>query len=297
MEESFGWFADLSSRTAIPLVVRLHGPAFLSLVESERDTRFGRKKIRKEGRALQIAHAVVSPSVLTLEQTTAKYNLRPAHSRCIVNPITMDAQTPVWKLQGCEPETLLFVGRFDLRKGADIVLAAFQRLLADRPNLALIFVGPDRGIASADGTYVHFVEYLSSMFQESLRDRVEFLGPLDGAEIAKLRARAMVTIIASRWENQSYALLEAMYQGCPVVCTDAGGCPESIIDGVNGKIAKSESAEHFAQQLRAILDDPVAAEAMGHAARRHVLELHSMQRVAEDALKMYEQVIGTVRAG
>ncbi len=86
-----------------------------------------------------------------------------------------------------------------------------------------------------------------------------------------------------------------MYQGCPVVCTDAGGCPESITDGVNGKLAKSESPEHFAQQLQAILDDPIAAEALGQAARRHVLEFHSMQRVAGDALKMYGDVIGNSR--
>jgi glycosyltransferase involved in cell wall biosynthesis len=295
IEESFGWCADLGSRTSIPVVVRLHGPAFLSMVESELNTPFGRKKILREGRALKKAHAVVSPSALTLEQTTAKYNLEPGHSRWIVNPIAMDAHTPVWKLQHCEPETLLFVGRFDLRKGADIVLAAFQSLLPDRPNLKLLFVGPDRGLACADGTHLHFSEYLNSTFPDSLRDRVEFLGPLDANEISKLRTRAMVTIIASRWENQSYALLEAMYQGCPVVCTDAGGCPESITDGVNGKLAKSESPEHFAQQLQAILDDPIAAEALGQAARRHVLEFHSMQRVAGDALKMYGDVIGNSR--
>src|ERR1700730_12271498 len=31
MEESFGWFADVARLTSIPLVVKLHGPAFLSL--------------------------------------------------------------------------------------------------------------------------------------------------------------------------------------------------------------------------------------------------------------------------
>src|ERR1700722_2688942 len=35
MEESFGWFADIARLTSLPLVVKLHGPAFLSMVEDE----------------------------------------------------------------------------------------------------------------------------------------------------------------------------------------------------------------------------------------------------------------------
>src|SRR5207244_714072 len=31
MEESFGWCADIQDRTGIPVVVKLHGPAFLTL--------------------------------------------------------------------------------------------------------------------------------------------------------------------------------------------------------------------------------------------------------------------------
>jgi glycosyltransferase involved in cell wall biosynthesis len=114
-------------------------------------------------------------------------------------------------------------------------------------------------------------------------------------EVAKLRANAMVTVVASRWENPGYTLLEAMFQGCPVVSTDAGGCPESVINGVTGRLAKSEGPDDFAVQLCAMLDDPEAAKVMGQAARRHVTELHSAARVAAESLALYERVISNHR--
>jgi len=98
-------------------------------------------------------------------------------------------------------------------------------------------------------------------------------------------------VIASRWENQGYTVLEAMFQGCPIVSTDAGGCPESIINGVTGRLAKSEDPEDFAAQILAMLDDPERARLLGQAARQHVIDLHSPDKVAASSLLMYQKVI------
>jgi glycosyltransferase involved in cell wall biosynthesis len=183
------------------------------------------------------------------------------------------------------------VGRFDLRKGADVMLKAFLLVLKSRPDMKLIFVGPDSGLPAADGMRIQFAAYRDSLFPTELRSRVDFRGRMANHEIANLRARAMMTVIPSRWENQGYTLLEAMLQGCPVVSTDAGGCPESVIDGVTGRLAKSEDPQDFAVQICAMLDDPLAAEAMGLAARRHVMEHHSATRVAASTLEMYQRLI------
>ena len=53
MEESFGWFADIGRRTSLPMLIKLHGPAFLSLVEDEINTPFGKVKVEREGHALK----------------------------------------------------------------------------------------------------------------------------------------------------------------------------------------------------------------------------------------------------
>jgi glycosyltransferase involved in cell wall biosynthesis len=125
----------------------------------------------------------------------------------------------------------------------------------------------------------------------NLRDRVDYLGRMPNREIARLRAGAMVTVVASRWENQSYALLESMFQGCPVVSTDAGGCPESIVHGVTGRLARSGDPEDFAAQILALIADPVAARSLGAAARRYVLEQHSPAQIADASLALYARAI------
>jgi glycosyltransferase involved in cell wall biosynthesis len=295
MEESFGWFAEIARRTSLPMAVKLHGPAFLSLVEEEINTPFGREKVEREGRALRLARAVVSPSASTLERTVAKYALRPRLSAHVANPLVMDDDTPLWQLESCERQTILFVGRFDLRKGADIMLKAFMSLLGARPDSKLVFVGPDHGLPAPGGGKIQFWPYCEALGAAGLRERIDFRGRMANREIATLRARAMVTVVASRWENQSYALLEAMFQGCPLVSSDAGGCPESVKDGVTGRLAKSGNPEDFAAQILAMLEDPERARNMGRAARRYVLEQHSPGVVADASVDVYTKVIADSR--
>jgi glycosyltransferase involved in cell wall biosynthesis len=290
MEESFGWFADIARRTALPMLVKLHGPAFLSLVEDEFATDLGRAKIEREGRALRLARVLTAPSASTLECTIARYGLMPAVRAHVSNPLVMEADTPLWHIERCSANTVLFIGRFDLRKGADVMLMAFRSLLEVRPDLRLVFVGPDAGLPAGDGERTHFAEYCQTLFG-NLRDRVDYRGRMPNREIARLRAGSMVTVVASRWENQSYALLEAMFQGCPVVSTDAGGCPESVVQGATGRLARSGDPKDFAAQILALIADPGVAQTLGAAARRYVLEQHSPAQVAEASLALYARAI------
>lgn len=295
MEESFGWFADVGRRTSLPILVKLHGPTFL--VQADLRTSFARERAEQEGQALRLAKAIVSPSRFTLERTIEHYGLAPEVCGRAVNPLAMDEDTPLWRLEACERNSILFVGRFDLVKGADIMLKALQLALKHRRWLRLIFVGPDEGLLAPDGTKTYFETYCQSVFGSELRDRIDFRGPMDNHEVAKLRTRAMVTVVSSRIENQSYAILEAMFQGCPLVSTNAGACPETVVDGVTGRLAKSEDPDDFAAKIIAMVDDPFSAEAMGRAARRYVVEKHSPKEATAAAIDFYKRVIAIACAG
>ena len=290
MEESFGWSADIADRTGIPVVVRLHGPAFLSHTEEELSSPFGQLRIDREGTALRQAELIVSPSQKTLSQTIERYQLMNREVHHIVNPLKMDEGTPIWRLADCDRDTILFIGRFDLRKGGDVVLQAFRSALRQRPQLRLVFVGPDTGLPSATGK-VHFEQYRDQVFPPELRDRVEYLGRRPNEDVAKLRTRAMVTVIGSRWENQGYTVLEAMFQGCPVVCTDAGGCPENVVHESTGRLARSGDPESFASEILAMVNDPAGAERLGDAARRYVLECHAPSTVAMASVQLYRRIV------
>ena len=87
--------------------------------------------------------------------------------------------------------------------------------------------------------------------------RIDYRGGLDPQKIYPLRANAYLTIVASRWENQSYTALEAMAQGCPLVSSDAGGQSEFVVDGSTGLLAKAGSDDDLRQAHR----DPAARPA------------------------------------
>jgi glycosyltransferase involved in cell wall biosynthesis len=297
MEESFGWAADVAAGTSIPVVVKLHGPAFLTMVEEELQTAFGAEKVRREGLALERSPVIIAPSHCTLRETVARYRLKPRVAERVVNPLAAAADLPLWDPATCDHRTLLFVGRFDKTKGADVLILAFRRLLVDHPDLKLVFVGPDGGLTRHDGPNVHLPEFVAALGDPAVERNLDYRGRLRSDDIAALRTSAVVTVIASRRENQPYSALEALLQGCPVVCTDTSGLSELIEHDVTGLKARPEDPDDLAAQIRRLLDRPELGRALGLAGRRHVLEHHAPAVVVRQTLEIYRQAIELARAG
>ena len=291
MEESFGWSADIAQRTDIPVVVRLHGPAFLSYVEEELATDFGRLRIDREGAALRQAESIVSPCQKTLLQTIERHQITNTEVHHIVNPLGMDEDTPLWRLGDCDRNTILFVGRFDLRKGADVVLQAFRSALRQRPQLRLIFVGPDSraAVREREGPF-------RAVPGADLPPGAAGSGRVPRAHGEPRHHAVAHPVLWSRslaraGRTQGYTVLEAMFQGCPVVCTDAGGCPENVMHEVTGRLARSGDPESFATEILAMVNDPAGAERLGQAARRYVLEHHAPSAVATASVQLYRRIL------
>jgi glycosyltransferase involved in cell wall biosynthesis len=264
----------------------------LTLMEDELTTPFAKLRIQAEGDALRHARVIVSPSKDTLVRTIDRYGLRVNATHHIVNPVGLDSGAPMWEPQGCNRSAILFVGRFDLCKGADVMLGAFRQMLARRQELKLLFVGPDRGLPGADGRKINFREYVDVLYPSEKRANVNYLGVLSGRELLRLRTTAQVTVVPSRFETQGYTLLEAMIQGCPVVASDAGALPESIADGRNGILFKSGDPDDLASKLWTVLEDPTRAIGIGVAAKDFVSEYHAAPRIADESIKVYKKVTG-----
>jgi glycosyltransferase involved in cell wall biosynthesis len=291
MEESFGWFGSVASLLPLPVVVKLHGPAFMTLLEEEQLKPLALAKIEAEGSALRKCSVITAPSRCTLDATIRRYGLEPRLARRVANPLSLPASAAVWSLAECERRTLLFVGRFDKLKGGDIVLRAFALLLRRNPDLRLLFVGPDPGLGDGQGRTIHFAEMAAELFPGEAAERVVFKGRLEPAEIYELRARAFATIVASRFENQSYTLLEAMLQGCPIVSTDVGGQAEAVRHGERGLLCKPESPEDLAAKTQQLLDDPEHAATLGAAARRFAVSEYSPQAAVSQTLEVYREAV------
>ena len=296
MGESFGLCADVAKRVSIPVVVKLHGPAFLTLVDEDRDTAWAHQRMKKEGEALRTISTVIAPSRSALEQTFSHYHLTPALYDVIPNPLPLPPSGEPWSIEQADPKTLLFVGRFDKAKGGDIVLRVFRRLLDTDKTLKLLFVGPDNGVASSDGSRVSIDNFIDSMFSAHERSNIIYYGRLPKDQISPLRRKSFATIVASRWESQGYTALEAMAEGCPVVVSDTGGLRELIEPGVTGLVARCQDVDDFYQKIRSLLENASWAAELGKSARAYVGEHFSPTTISARTVDIYSQSIRAFKA-
>lgn len=101
-------------------------------------------------------------------------------------------------------------------------------------------------------------------------DRVEFLGRIDDATLITRLATCRAVYFAPYHEDYGLVTVEAFSSSKAVItCTDSGGPPELVQDGVQGFVCEP-NPRSLAQAIRRLMDDRRLAEAMGEAARRTV---------------------------
>lgn len=119
-------------------------------------------------------------------------------------------------LPGHKSRTLLFLSRIHPKKGLPVLLEAWARVEASRPEWKLIIAGPDEGGHSAE---------LAAQVQRLGLDRVEFLGAIYGSEKDGLLREADLFVLPTLSENFGIAVAEALAAGVPAIVTQ--GAPWS----------------------------------------------------------------------
>lgn len=292
MPDTFGLARFVAPRSPVPVVVRLHGPWFLngSVRGDEPDQRY-HQRVEAEGLGIAAAHAVTAPSQSVLDRTRQHYAMDLADAAVIANPIPVPAPDDLWRLADCRPRRLLFVGRFDRHKGADLMLQAFAELHRKFDDLQLQLVGPDRGLIDDAGRTWHLPDYLSHHLSEPARRAVQILGEQPQDKLDALRRSALVTVVPSRYETFGNTALEAMSSGCPVVVAETGGLAEIVTDGVTGRTFAPGDATALAAVLGELIQDEQQMQALGHQAHRHVRCQYAPDQIAERTMRFFDRVL------
>jgi len=289
IEESFGWAHELKDAAPCPVFMRTHGPHFLGHFGAftEKDKR----RVAREGEALKTCLALSSPSPGLLAETTSHYGSLSSNAATIANPVEFPAPEARWRLDDCDRNMLLFVGRFDRRKGADIALEMFARLAPLYPDLRLVMAGKDNGLPDGEGGVLKFEAYAARFLDKAVRERVTFLGPRPQPELHALRRKAFLCVHSSRFETFHYALLEALVLGAPVVASATYGPCEFLKPGQDLLVADIEDAEGLAAHAASLLDAPARAAAMAEAGREAAYECFSPDLVAAQYLSFCRGVL------
>lgn len=196
--------------------------------------------------------------------------IRPPTTRVICGVRTVPAPTA--------PPThdLVVVGRLVAKKGIDVTLRAFERLLKRTPELRLTVVG--------DGEERRALEDLAVAL--SIHGNVTFLGALPHEQTLDVIAGARVLVLSTRIapdgdrDSMPVVVKEAMMRQVPVVGTEVVAMPE-MIDGSVGRLVPPEDPMALADAIADVLADEERRRAMGIAARQRAIEQFSLEANVE----------------
>jgi len=160
---------------------------------------------------------------------------------------------------------ILFVGRLEISKGPQVLIAALQMLTRCGVDFTACIVG-------------------TGPLDQALRDEavksdlpVKFLGAVDNAELPGIYARAAVTVVPSVAtpefaEPWSLVVNEAMACGSAVVAsTEVGAMQDGLVEhGVTGLVVPAGRADALAEAIERLVTDPAAARQLAEAGSRRV---------------------------
>lgn len=161
-------------------------------------------------------------------------------------------------------------------KSHETLIAAAAILAPSYPSLRFQIVG--------DGSRRAELEALAHA--KGVSGAIEFLGHRE--DVAALLANAQVFVLPSRSEAFPNGAIEAMAAGLPVVASAVGGLLDLVSSGRTGILVNPAEPEALAAAVKSLIDDPVAAQAMGDAARRDVLARYSFERMIASFEELYE---------
>jgi phosphatidylinositol alpha-mannosyltransferase len=174
---------------------------------------------------------------------------------------------------------ILFVGRFEERKGLIHLLKAYHRLRKRHVDARLLVIG--------SGPKAR--EYRRYVGLRGVRD-VEFLGRVSDDDKARYFASADIFCSpATGQESFGVVLLEAMAAGVPIVASDIHGYKNVLQRGVQGLLVEPRNHRALAAALYTLSNDADLRHRLGDAGRARAPE-YSWDRVTERIVDFYHDV-------
>jgi glycosyltransferase involved in cell wall biosynthesis len=109
-------------------------------------------------------------------------------------------------------------------------------------------------------------------------------------EIPAFMQRADLVVLPYRNIEQSGVLYTALAFGRPLVLSSVGGFPEIAERGA-ARLVPPEDPGALAEVLRELLRDAAARGALGEAAAREAATMHSWDRIGEQTLALYRELL------
>jgi phosphatidylinositol alpha-mannosyltransferase len=174
-----------------------------------------------------------------------------------------------------ETPTIFFCGRYEPRKGLEVLLQAMSHVPAD---VTLWIASDGIGIDDLQNTY-------------GADSRIKWLGRISEEDKLNRLARCSVFCAPSlRGESFGIVLLEAMAAGAPLVASNISGYNNVASNDVNALLVEPGNPVELAKSIMRSCDEPELRHTLVKGGYERATDF-SMQRLAEQYLSIYRQLL------
>lgn len=181
---------------------------------------------------------------------------------------------------------VLYLGRLHFKKGLDLLIPAFDKVLRGIPGARLAIVG-----AENDDYGARVREWVK---EYSLEENVHFTGPLEGQDVLQAYVDSDVFVLPSYTENFGMTVIEAMACGLPVVISDQVNIHSDVQSVGAGFVTGCEVSE-VADRVSSVLNCATQRQSMGQAGREATKERYAWSVIVDSLSEQYVSLIEKAR--
>jgi glycosyltransferase involved in cell wall biosynthesis len=197
-------------------------------------------------------------------------------SRIFTVPFGVDLRAFSFRNLQKDKFRVIYVAQITPRKGHIDLLDAWSSMNLPLSKAELVLVG--------------HIDPVMEPILEKYKGKYTYAGTLSRADVIQRYNTASVFVMPSLEEGCSYAPLEAMACGLPVILTENTGSGELITHGQEGFIIPIRNPEQIAHYLGLIYTNPSMRAEMGQAALRKASENFGWDTYAARILEIYKTI-------
>jgi glycosyltransferase involved in cell wall biosynthesis len=178
---------------------------------------------------------------------------------------------------------LLYLGSIKKIKGCDTLIDAFMRLgkaYVQKFQLRLLLAG--------DGNMRAELEEI--VRRQDLASHVTFLGNVSRENVPAIFKITDVYILPSHFEGTPLSMLEAMFNGVPIVGSNVSGINNIIKHGSNGLLFEANDIDDLKSKIVDIIEDPESGRRLALKAMDDYESTYNFNAVVDQYKKIYEDV-------
>jgi len=166
--------------------------------------------------------------------------------------------------------TFLYIGRLVKDKGVGEYLKACQMIKSEyKKKVRCLLVGP----YDTNPTALKPNE-LQTFIDDGV---IEYFG--EQTDVRPFIKQCSVFVLPSYREGTPKTVLEAMSMGRAIITSNAPGCKETVINGVNGYLTEVKNAMDVAEKMKELIEHPNLVTTMGLKSREMAVDKFDVRKV------------------